>query len=191
MIGEYGDEQLIELIAEDNPTAFKQLFNRYWEPLFAAAVHRLQSDELAKDVLQELFIDLWEKRRSLNIQSNVGGYLFTALKHRIINKIKAESTREKYEQMIIQFYETNSLATEHQFYRNHLQEEMEKKVGELPDRCREVFKLSRMEQLSHKEIGQKLNISPKTVENHIGRALKVLRPHLKKIVGFLLALPWL
>ena len=191
MHGKYRDKQLIALISEDNSEAFKQLFDRYWEPLFAAAVHRLQSDELAKDVLQELFIGLWEKRGSLTIQSNVAGYLFTALKHRIINKIKAENTREKYEKMTIQFYETNNLATEHQFFKKHLQEEMEKKAGELPDRCREVFELSRMEQLSHKEIGKKLNISPKTVENHIGRALKVLRPHLKKVVGFLLALPWL
>src|SRR5699024_4484407 len=101
MHGKYRDKQLIALISEDNSEAFKQLFDRYWEPLFAAAVHRLQSDELAKDVLQELFIGLWEKRGSLTIQSNVAGYLFTALKHRIINKIKAENTREKYEKMTI------------------------------------------------------------------------------------------
>src|SRR5699024_948439 len=106
-------------------------------------------------------------------------------------KIKAEATREKYEKMTIQFYETNGLATEHQFSENYLREEMEKQVERLPDRCREVLELSRMEQLSHKEIAEKLNISPKTVENHIGSALKVLRPHLERVVSIILALPWL
>lgn len=187
MYREQSDKQLLELIGEGDRKGFKELFNRYWESLFAAAIHRLQSEEVAKDVLQELFTELWEKRTTLQIRSNVGGYLFTALKHRIINKIKAETTREKYEKMTIRFYEINELATEHQFSKHYLQEEMEKKVDQLPERCREVFELSRMEQLSHKEIGEQLNISPKTVENHIGRALKVLRPYLKRVVAVLLA----
>lgn len=186
MYREYSDKQLIQLIKKGNKDGFEQLFNRYWESLFAAAMHRLQSEERAKDVLQELFTDLWEKRESLNIH-NVGGYLFTALKHRIINHIKAETAREKYEQMTIRYYETNGLATEHQFSQRYLEEEMDRKVQELPDRCREVFELSRKKQLSHKEIGERLDISPKTVENHIGRALKVLRPHLRKVVMVLLA----
>jgi RNA polymerase sigma-70 factor (ECF subfamily) len=75
----------------------------------------LQSREVSKDVLQELFVDLWEKRHSLEIRSNVRGYLFTALKNRVINKIKAESVREKYEKMVIEFYESNHLETEHRF----------------------------------------------------------------------------
>src|SRR5699024_4693329 len=107
MHGKDKDEQLLKLIAKDDQEAFKRLFDRYWESLFAAAMHRLKSEALAKDVLQELFTDLWEKRGSLTIRSNVGGYLFTALKHRVINKIKAEATREKYEKMTIRFYETN------------------------------------------------------------------------------------
>jgi|SRR5699024_7274806 len=188
MYREQSDGQLLEHIAEGDRKAFEQLFNRYWEPLFAAAIKRLQSEQLAKDVLQELFVELWEKHNELNIRSNVSGYLFTALKHRVINKIKAEAVREKYERMTIQFYENNGLATEHQFSRNYLQEEMETKVKQLPERCREVFELSRIEHLSHKEISDQLGISPKTVENHIGRALKVLRPYLKRVVGIILAL---
>lgn len=184
------DDQLLEYIGKGDRKAFEQLFNRYWESLFAASLQRLQSEQLAKDVLQELFIELWEKHESLNISSNVSGYLFTALKHRVINKIKAETTRVKYEKMTIRYYEINGLATEHQFSRNYLQEEMESKVKQLPDRCREVFELSRIEQLSHKEIGERLNISPKTVENHIGRALKVLRPYLKQVVSVLMGLTW-
>jgi len=190
MYRDLNDGQLSGLMGKSDRKAFEQLFDRYWESLFAAARHRLQSEQLAKDVLQELFVELWEKRETLNIRSNVRGYLFTALKHRIINKIKAEATREKYEKMTIQFYETNGLATEHQFSRNYLQEEMEAKVEQLPDRCREVFELSRIEHLSHKEIGERLNISPKTVENHIGRALKVLRPYLKRVISVLMASFW-
>lgn len=190
MYREQSDGQLLENIGKGDRKAFEQLFNRYWESLFAAAMHRLQSNQLAKDVLQELFIELWEKHETLNIRSNVSGYLFTALKHRVINKIKAEATREKYEKMTIRFYEINEFATEHQFSKDYLQEKMEKEVEQLPDRCREVFELSRIEQLSHKEIGQQLNISPKTVENHIGRALKVLRPYLKRVISVVLVFLW-
>lgn len=184
------DGQLLENIGKGDREAFEQLFDRYWESLFAAAMHRLQSEQIAKDVLQELFVELWEKHESLNIRSNVSGYLFTALKHRVINKIKSEAIRAKYEKMTIRYYEINGLATEHQFSRNYLREEMETKVKQLPDRCREVFELSRIEQLTHKEIGERLNISPKTVENHIGRALKVLRPYLKRVISVFVALSW-
>ncbi|SHF67237.1 RNA polymerase sigma-70 factor, ECF subfamily [Fodinibius roseus] len=185
------DRQLLEDIGEGDRKAFEQLFNRHWESLFAVAMHRLQSEQLAKDVLQELFVELWEKHETLNIRSNVSGYLFTALKHRVINKIKEENTRAKYEKMTIRYYEINGLATEHQFSKNYLREEMEAKVRQLPDRCREVFELSRIEQLSHKEIGERLNISPKTVENHIGRALKVLRPYLKRVISVAMVFTWL
>lgn len=184
----YNDEYLLNLISKGDKKGLELLFNKYWEPLFSAANYRLQSEELAKDVLQNLFIDLWDKRESINIRSNVKGYLNVALKNRIINKIKAEDVREKYERMAIQFYETNYLATEHQFKEKYLQDEMEKKIEQLPGRCREVFILSRVEQLSHKEIGEQLGISPKTVENHITKALRILKPHLKKIVEVLILL---
>lgn len=190
MYKKQSDEQLLKYIGKGDRKAFEYFFRRYWESLFAAALQRLQSEDLAKDVLQELFVELWEKRETLNIHSNVSGYLFTALKHRIINKIKAEATREKYEKMVTHFYEINDFATEHQFSRNYIREEMDKRVEQLPDRCQEVFELSRIEQLSHKEIGEQLNISPKTVENHIGRALKVLRPYLKRVISVLMGLTW-
>lgn len=182
------DKKLIDRIRAGDADAFEILFNRYWEPLFAAAMHRLQSRDLSQDILQELFVDLWEKRDSLRVQSNVKGYLFTALKNRIINKIKSEAVREKYEKMVIEFYETNELATDQQFSEKALLEAVKKQTKKLPDRRREVFEMSRFDQLSHKEISEKLNISPKTVENHINHALKTIRPQLRKIISVLLFL---
>lgn len=180
------DKQLIDQIKTGNSAAFEELFNRYWEPLFAAAMHRLQSRDLSQDVLQELFVDLWVKRASIQIQSNVKGYLFTALKHRVINKIKSEAVRDRYEKMILEFYEVNELATDRQFSEKALLEELKKQTEKLPERRREIFEMSRFDQLSHKEIGDKLNISPKTVENHINHALKSIRPRLEKIISILL-----
>lgn len=179
------DHILMNGIRSGDPAAFEELFNRYWEPLFAAAVYRLKSRDLAQDVLQELFVDLWEKRASLEIHTSVKGYLNQALKNRIINKIKSETVRDKYEKMILDHYETNPLGTEYRVSENFLNHEIRKDSALLPDRCKEVFELSRYEQLSHKEIGEKLNISPKTVENHIGKALKILHPKLKQIISFL------
>lgn len=185
MLQSINDKQLIKLIQSGNSKAFEELFGRYWELLLAAALHRLQSRDLAQDVLQELFVDLWEKRETLAIHTNVKGYLNRALKNRIINKIKSEAVRDKYEKMILEHYEVNNLSTGHRFSEQVLKEEIRKETAKLPVRCREVFELSRMEQMTHKEIGEQLNISPKTVENHIGKALKILRPKLKQIISLL------
>ncbi len=184
------DKALLKHIRSGDPVAFERLFNRYWEPLFAAAMHRLQSRDLSEDILQELFVDLWEKRDDIQIRTNVQGYLFTALKNRVLNKIKSESVREKYEQMVIDYYELNELATDHKFRLKIIREEIQKETDKLPDRCRQVFELSRKQQLSHKEIGKKLNISTKTVENHIRLALKKIRPKLKRIISVLIILFW-
>lgn len=193
MLKEKGSSELLKRVREGDTKAFEQLFNNYWEPLFSASMYRLQSEELSKDILQELFTDLWEKRHTIDIHTNIRGYLYTALKHRIINKIKSENIRHKYEKLTIQFYKTNGLATEHLFTQKLLKEELTNQLEYLPGRCREVFKLSRIDHLSHKEISKRLSISPKTVENHIGRALKILRPQLKRMVSLLLviSLRWL
>lgn len=180
------DHNLINRIRSDDSAAFEELFKSYWEPLFAAALYRLKSRDLAQDVLQELFVEVWEKRRSLEIHTNVKGYLNQALKNRIINKIKSEAVRDKYEKMILDHYDVNNLATDYRVSEHFINNEIRKETEILPVRCREVFELSRVEQLSHKEIGEKLNISPKTVENHIGKALKILRPKLKQIISALL-----
>lgn len=184
------DSILIDRIQSGDAVAFEKLYNRYWEPLFAAAMHRLQSRDLSQDVLQELFVDLWEKRDDLQIRNNVRGYLFTALKNRVLNKIKSELVRDKYEQMVIEFYELNELSTDYTFTLKILREEIQNETDKLPDRCKEVFELSRTQQLSHKEISEKLNISTKTVENHIRSALKKMRPKLKRIISVLIILFW-
>lgn len=180
------DNALVDRIRSGNSKAFEQLYNRYWEPLFASAMHRLQSEALSKDVVQDLFVDLWKNRSTLQIRSSVRGYLFTSLKNRIINKIKSEAVREKYEKMVIEFYEFNELATEYLFSEKSFRDKIKSETNKLPERCREVFELSRMQHMTHKEIGEKLNISPKTVENHIGKALKIIRPGLKHLIIFLL-----
>lgn len=182
------DQLLIQKINEGNKEAFEQLFKKYWKKLFAVAINRLQSETLAEDMIQELFTDLWSRRASLEINTSVAAYLYTALKYLIIRHIKKSSRTDKYVDMIMRQYEINDLSTENQVQYQQLSDELDRQVEALPARCRQVFKMSRYEQLTHKEIADKLNISYKTVENHINRALQTLRPSLEKVVSILLIL---
>lgn len=179
------DDILIAAIQQSNERAFRELFNRYYKILVAAALQVLKEQDQAKDMVQDLFFWLWKNRETLDIQSSVPGYLKRATINRCLNLLKKEqkfNDSESWEEPL------NSSPTPQEIMEG---EEMETKVqkalDELPERCRIVFSLKRIEGYSIKEIAEQLDISPKTVENQITKALKHLRlrlePYLKKNNG--------
>ena len=181
------DKQLVEEIKRGSHQAFKQLFERYWDRLYAVALNRLGSAAEAEDLIQQLFMDIWFRKESIEIKHSISAYLHSALKYLIIGHIKQQSRRKKYVDLITrQYYESNYLDTETQFSYKELNDKLEEQVEQLPDRCKEVFKLSRYEHYSHKEVANELGISYKTVENHIGKAIKLIRPSLEKMISILL-----
>jgi RNA polymerase sigma-70 factor (ECF subfamily) len=172
------DEILAKLLKADDETAFKEIYTRYWKQLFNAAYYRLGSKEPAKEIVQNLFLYIWERRNSLSI-ANLSSYLQTAVKNRIINYIEATVVQKKYQQHLRETFSGQLAETEAAVQYNELFLAFQKALQQLPPKTRDVFTMSRFEHLSIKEIAQRLNISEKAVEYHITSSLKALRINLK------------
>lgn len=183
----FTDDILVKLLRADDEQAFKQIYLKYWNPLFHAAYHRLGNKEAAKELVQNLFMRLWEKRQESIIQQ-LPNYLNTAIKNSVINYIESVIIQRKYIHYTKETgYEQTATADDIANF-NELNRAIEKAINLLPEKTRHVFKLSRFENLSAREIATNLNISEKAVEYHITQSLKFMRLHLKEYLVFELIL---
>lgn len=169
----YTDDQLMQRIQLDDVEAFREVYNRYWSKLFDAAYNRLKQKEACEEFIQEIFITLWEKRSALSLTTGLSQYLFTAVKYKVIDHYRKLHVKTQY----LQRAETEAVdnSAEETVFLNDLKTHLEKVVMQLPDKCRSVYELSRMQQKSNREIALILNISEKTVEGHLTKALRTLR----------------
>jgi RNA polymerase sigma-70 factor (ECF subfamily) len=184
------DEELLLQLQSGNEAAFTALYDRYWERLLARAVLRLQSTEDAKEVVQDVFIRLWNRRERLTIRNSFHTYIAAALKYEIIRKlnererVRLESTELTDDGATILKVADDTTQNELDF--QDLQQRLQASVKRLPEKCRLVFRLSREKGLSEKEIAETLQISPKTVQGHITHAIKDLRSALNSFLLFFL-----
>ncbi len=175
------DQYLLENISTD-ASAFEEIYNKYWQSLFSYAYKRSGSKEIAEEMVQELFTKLWERRKCLKISNNnLGTYLFTAVKYTLVNYYQAKKVRNVFMEQSLNKLNAENTTEQHVFFKE-LSQNFENAVNTLPEQCRKIFKLSREEHYSMKEIACQLNISPKTVENHLGRAVKVIKVYMKDFV---------
>jgi len=167
----WADETLLTSLLEDDEDAFKQIYKRYASGLYAAAYNLFRDKPLCEDLIQELFADLWIKRKKLNIKS-LKPYLYTSVKNRALMAMRSGRTmlNETALEKLIADY-----ATDDRLNIRELNDVLNKSIDSLPDKCRQIFRLSRNEHLSNKEIAERLNISVKTVENQMTIALRRLR----------------
>jgi RNA polymerase sigma-70 factor (ECF subfamily) len=179
------DEQLLQLLRANNEQAFKEIYTRYWKLIFDAAWHRLASRETAKELVQTIFLRIWEKRHSIHI-IHLQGYLQTAIKNSIINYIEATMVHKKYLQHVVHTGSATCQGTESALTFHELSQAIEKAIALLPEKTRQVFRLSRFEHLTIREIATSLNISEKAVEYHITQSLKTLRLYLKEYLDIAL-----
>lgn len=181
------DEQLIELIRDyDSREAFDELYNRHWKYLFTASFNLLRDRDESMDICQIVFLWLWEHRNTINIKTNIRGYLYSSVKYKIANFIRSGKIRESFfdelKRVDTDTFQENELEVkELQIMIFHL-------VNDLPKKCKEVFQLSRNENLTHKQIADKLGISEKTVDDHILRALKKLKTPLNRLACIFISL---
>jgi len=180
----YEDKQLLELITRGNQSAFTVLYHRFWEDMYQSAFYVTRNEEISMDVVQEIFVWLWENRNLWNI-THPKSYLRTAVKYKIANVIRNKKLRtaafERWQEMNDKFQVSVSSEMEVQ----ELQRVIFDFTGQLPPRCQEIFRLSRYEHLTNREIAKKLDISEKTVENQITIALRRLRRHLGRLAFWL------
>lgn len=179
------DQEILQQLKEDDRNALKVLFNKYYEPLVRYAIFHLNDIASSEEVVQDIFIYLWEKRDSLRIETSLESYLYRSIRNRCLNYLKSKTFR------VYKLSETADVLTNNHAYEgsNIETEELEKllaqAIGNIPEKSAMIFNYSRNQGLTHPEIASKLNISVKTVEYHIGSALKSIKKHLEKY-GYLL-----
>lgn len=155
--------------------AFEQLFRVHYPRLCAFALTFLNDREEAEEIVQTMFCKLWEQRQDLDINISVQAYLFRAVRNACLNQIKKTHIRDAYKAMNLENINNNPEFQPDRTTEKELHRRIEKAIADLPEQCRLIFKLSRFEELKYKEIAEQLNISIKTVENQMGKALKKLR----------------
>jgi RNA polymerase sigma-70 factor (ECF subfamily) len=171
------DQELLQLLCTKSSEAFNIIYDRYWMKLYRVSNKILEDEELAKDVVQEAFVSLYEKASEKPIQ-NLQAYLIQTVKYLCFMQLRSGKISEKHLHRINQIEALN--VVENEYDAKELELILDKGIASLPQKCREVFFLSRYEYLSNKKIAAQLNISQKTVEHQITKALKVIRLSLDK-----------
>jgi len=163
----------------DQGAFFESLFHTYYKTLCRFSFRIVQDKDKAEDVVQTCFINLWEKRDSTNIQSSFKSYLYRSVYNRSINEYTRTKKNLKEDISVLNDV-SSSVSDDPQLMlqAKEVQEKIDLAIANMPDGCRTIFLLSREEQLSYKEIAETLQISVKTVENQMGKALRILREHL-------------
>jgi len=179
---DHNESLLLADLQKGSVRAFEQIFKRHWEPLYRHARVKLRSHEEAEEIIQNIFSTLWERRETLAI-SNLTHYLNTALRNRILNVIRDRIPQEKYWKYYKAFIPQQEANTEQKVDFNDLNTAVETAVEKLPERSRQVFKLSRLEGMTNAEIANVLKVSEKAIEYHLTRSLKELKVQLKDFIS--------
>lgn len=173
----HSEQELLELLRVGNDKAYKELYHRYWDILLDSAFKRLGSIEQAEEIVQDIFVNLYVRRGDLHITTSVEAYLKNALKFKIFDVFRRQVTREKYVDHALKNLRHDTITPEEALQIKELKEKIDNVTKEIPEKCREVFLLSRVENLPHKKIAELLGISVSTVEKHISKATRILRTH--------------
>ena len=171
------DRNLIDRIRQDDSAAFDSLFRAWYPRLVRYAETMLHERAAAEEVAQEVMLAIWKGRRQLRIAESVGGYLFRATRNRVLNELRHRKIHEKALPFLGAPAEAPADA-EDRLQDESIQNAVRAAIAELPQRCREVFELSRVQGLRYAEIAEAMDISVKTVETQMGKALKLLREKL-------------
>jgi RNA polymerase sigma-70 factor, ECF subfamily len=177
-ISQTQEQNLLQSLANNEQTAFRSIYDGFYRYLVVTAYAYLRDNDLARDTAQEVFVDLWRRRQDLPEINSLKAYLRRGVCNKsldILRHRKRWQTDDTIPETISDSSRTEQLAET-----TELAEAVQKAIGELPEKCRAVFLLSRYEQLSHKEIAEQLDISTKTIENQMTKALRHLRMRLEE-----------
>jgi RNA polymerase sigma-70 factor (family 1) len=181
------EQHIAETLLIPSEQAFEQLFRSYYPRLCAFALTLLRDKEEAEEIVQTMFCRLWEQRESIDITISVQAYLFRAVRNASLNQIKKTQIRDAYKVMNLDTINSNPEFQPDRITQSELSKRLEKAISGLPEQCRLIFKMSRFEELKYREIAENLGISIKTVENQMGKALKILRGEMSDFITILIA----
>jgi len=183
----FPDEELVVQLRQGDERAFAAVFTRYHVELFRLALRYVRLPALAEDIVQDVLLYLWERRRELVITTSLKSYLLAAVKHRALDYLKSQYARQVYESDLPEDLPAAARA-DAPLQEKQLVAAIQQAIAALPEKCRLIYTLSRSAELSYQEIASQLGLSVKTVEAQMGIALRKLRGRLQ---GYELLLLWL
>ena len=181
------EKDLFYQLKQGDEIAFEKIFHNYYAPLCVFANQFLNDDEKAEEIVQDLFVNIWGKRQYLQIDSSLKNYLFRSVKNQCLNHFQHVKIKEKYAEKVKEDFEQEIHEPDF-FIETGLKKKIEESIESLPEKRRQIFKLSRDEGLKYKEIAERLDLSIKTVETQMGLALKQLREKLKDYKDYFIGL---
>ena len=164
--------------------AFELIFREFYKPLVRYGNTFLRDGSEVEDVVQHVFISFWEKREEIKIHTSVRSMLYTSVRNTCLNRLKHLKVRKEHEVEVLHTHSEGDESDLTEFSELSLQ--LEQAIGKMPEQCGRIFRMSRFEQLRYQEIADELGISIKTVENQMGKALKIAREHLKDYLPLLI-----
>lgn len=183
---ELSDKHIVDCIQHGDEQVFELFFRNYYERLCNYANTILNDMDEAEEMVQNAFLTIWERRDSFEVHTSLKSYLYRAVYNSSLNSLKHKKVQQKHEQYYKQNTAPDYESATSQLMENELQQMAQKAIEQLPPQCKMVFSLSRFEQLTYAEIAEQMNISAKTVENHMVRALRILREKLKDYLPLLI-----
>ena len=185
---EYSDSTVISLLKQGGEKAFEWLFKEHFKSLHAYAYTFLKDDEMAEEIVQNVFCRIWEKRELLKTDGSLKAYLYRAVHNESLNYLKHQKVKASFGVYYAGQQQDEDEQVSHKVAAAELQKHIDVAMSELPQQCRIIFQLSRFEQLKYQQIADHLGLSIKTVENQMGKALRMMRQKLAEFLPIILLL---
>ena len=186
----YEELFIFNRMVDGDKEAFRFFFDRYYTDLCNFVNIYIRDSTISEEIVQDIYVYFWEKKRKINIESSVRSYLMRASKNKSLNYIRNEKIKLNIYEKLSRATEVSEDMPDNILDTNQLRKIIDESVNQLPEKCREVYLLAKSKNMSYKEIAGELGISLKTVENHMGKALKRLRktlmPYYNEIFIFFL-----
>ena len=180
------DKDLVHLLKKGDSDAYTVLYDRYKELMYVYACKIVKDFDIAEDLVQDVFISIWEKRETLAFDSSVSSYLYSAVRYRFFDLVDMQKVRTDYAKNLQLFLDKGEFSIDNYMAEKELTQAIEREIAYLPAKMREIFILSRKANLKNAEIAGHLGISEKTVKNQVSLALRELRKKLGLLISLFL-----
>lgn len=184
----YADGDLLKAMKSGNEDSFKEIYLRYWKPLYFIALKKVRIKEVAEELVQNVIVGLWNKRQTHDIRC-LQTYLYSAIRYQVINYLDSKIIRDKHTSNACADMSHEAAMCDSTALTNELTAAIDRAIKKLPDKTQVILRLSRFENYSTRKISEVMHISEKSVEYHISRSLKLMRTYLKDFLLLILCAP--
>ena len=182
---EIEQESINTLLSQKDEAAFEQVFKSNFKRMHAYAVTILRDEAEAEEVVQQVFYKLWDRSENLSISGSITAYLYRAVHNECMNFLRHQKVKSDHQLYVAYSMKNEAEHPSKKVIAGELEKKIHDALNELPEQCRTVFQMSRFDEMKYREIADKLDISVKTVETQMGKALKILRTKLAEFLTFL------